>query len=185
MQHNTAIPNLEIKAIIGLGNPGPAYTFTRHNIGFLIVDALADQSNESWQEKQNMLLTQIIIEGKKILLIKPMTYMNNSGEVLAYLQKQGIKQDNILVIHDELELPFGQTKLKFDGSARGHNGLKSIIAHGGANFLRLRFGIDRPIDKNHVPDYVLAKFSETKNLINAKIDLACNMVADYIKKQNS
>ena len=107
-----------------------------------------------------------------------MTYMNDSGKVLAYLAKQGIQQENILVVHDELELPFGVLKLKFDGSAKGHNGLKSIMALGGSNFLRLRFGIDRPADRNEVPDYVLSKFRETKNQIDEKIDLALQLISE-------
>src|SRR3989339_1603276 len=108
----TQIPNVEIKAIIGLGNPGPAYCKTRHNIGFLIVDQLAHEYHGQWQLKNNMEVCSVIIHDKKILLIKPMTFMNNSGQVLSALQKQGIKQDNILVDHDELKLPFGAIKLK-------------------------------------------------------------------------
>lgn len=175
-----AIPKLEIKAIIGLGNPGPAYYATRHNIGFLILDALADQNMGSWQSKQNMEICSINFGGHNILLIKPQTFMNNSGQVLSYLAKQGIKQENLLVVHDELELPFGSIKFKFDGSAKGHNGLKSIIAHGGSNFLRLRFGIDRPIDRDEVSDYVLAKFKESQSVIDEKIDQACTLICDLI-----
>lgn len=174
------IPKLEIKAIVGLGNPGPAYTFTRHNIGFLVVQALADLHNGFWQNKLNMETCSINIENHKILLIKPMTYMNNSGEVLGYLKKQGITQENVLVIHDELELPFGILKFKFDGSAKGHNGLKSIITHGGSNFLRLRFGIDRPVDRNEVPNYVLSKFKEPQDIINENIAQACQLISNYL-----
>ncbi|MDP3787977.1 MAG: aminoacyl-tRNA hydrolase [Candidatus Chromulinivorax sp.] len=180
MQNNNVIPKLEIKAIIGLGNPGPTYFATRHNIGFRVVDALADQYCAPWQTKQNMEITSITLNDHKLVLVKPMTYMNDSGKVLSYLAKQGIAQENILVIHDELELPFGSLKLKFDGSAKGHNGLKSIMALGGSNFLRLRFGIDRPIDRNEVPDYVLAKFRESQNLIDEKIDLAVMLITDFI-----
>ncbi|MBV8661418.1 MAG: aminoacyl-tRNA hydrolase [Candidatus Dependentiae bacterium] len=183
MHNNNAIPKLEIKAIIGLGNPGPTYSTTRHNIGFQVVDALADQNMGSWQSKQNMELCSINLHDHKILLVKPMTYMNDSGKVLGYLAKQGIHQENILVVHDELELPFGTIKLKFDGSAKGHNGLKSIMAHGGSNFLRLRFGIDRPTDRNEVPDYVLAKFRESQSLIHEKIDEAINVITNYLALQ--
>ncbi len=173
-----AIPKLEIKAIIGLGNPGPAYSATRHNIGFQVVDALAHQNYGSWQIKQNMELCSITLNDHKILLVKPMTYMNDSGKVLAFLTKQGIVQENILVVHDELELPFGALKFKFDGSAKGHNGLKSIMALGGSNFLRLRFGIDRPVNREEVPNYVLAKFRETKSQIDEKIDLALQLILE-------
>lgn len=175
-----AIEKLEIKAIIGLGNPGPTYYATRHNIGFRVVDTLADQNMGSWQTKQNMEMCDINLQGHNIVLIKPMTFMNDSGKVLAYLAKQGIKQENILVVHDELELPFGVVKFKFDGSAKGHNGLKSIIAHGGPNFLRLRFGIDRPVDRNQVPDYVLAKFQESLACLHEKIDQAIDLINQYL-----
>ena len=180
MQNANSIPKLEIKAIIGLGNPGPSYYATRHNIGFRVVDALADQNYGAWQSKQNMEIASISLNDHKIVLVKPMTYMNDSGKVLSYLAKQGIAQENILVVHDELELPFGSVKLKFDGSAKGHNGLKSIMALGGSNFLRLRFGIDRPVDRNEVPDYVLAKFREPQNLIDEKIDLAISLITNYL-----
>lgn len=174
------IPSLEIKAIVGLGNPGPAYAKTRHNIGFLIVDALADAYNGSWQSKNNMESCSIVIHDKKILLVKPMTFMNDSGKILPFLSKQGIKQENILVVHDELELPFGSIKFKFDGSAKGHNGLKSIMACGGSNFLRLRFGIDRPANRDDVPDYVLAKFKESQNDIDDTINQAVLAITQYL-----
>lgn len=183
MQNNNTIPTLEIKAIVGLGNPGPAYSATRHNIGFLIVDALAEQHHAVWHTKQNMELATIALYDRTLLLIKPMTYMNDSGKVLPYLAKQGIKQENILVVHDELELPFGVLKFKFDGSAKGHNGLKSIMAHGGSNFLRLRFGVDRPQDRDQVPDYVLAKFREPQTLMQEKIDQAINLLKNYIAQK--
>jgi len=174
------IPSLEIKAIVGLGNPGPTYAKTRHNIGFLIVDALADAYNGSWQSKNNMETCSIVIHDKKIMLVKPMTFMNDSGKILPFLSKQGIKQENILVVHDELELPFGSIKFKFDGSAKGHNGLKSLMACGGSNFLRLRFGIDRPQNRDDVPDYVLAKFKESQNNIDDKINQAVLTITQYL-----
>jgi len=106
--------------------------------------------------------------------------MNNSGQVLPHLLKQGIKQENVLVIHDELELPFGSIKFKFDGSAKGHNGLKSIMAHGGSNFLRLRFGIDRPTNSHEVPDYVLAKFTESQDQVNKQIQQSIDLILQYL-----
>jgi PTH1 family peptidyl-tRNA hydrolase len=181
-QKNTSvIPQLTIKAIIGLGNPGPSYAYTHHNIGFLVLDAIADQHHATWQKKENMELASCQIQNQKILLVKPQTFMNNSGEVLGYLKKQGINQDNILVVHDELELEFAQLKFKFDGSAKGHNGLKSIMAHGGSNFLRLRFGIDRPASPDLVPDYVLAKFKQPKSILQEQIDHAYYMIDQYLQ----
>ena len=115
--------NLDIKAIIGLGNPGPHYYYTRHNIGFRIIDALAKgiwlMANQ--ESKKCNMLNMI---DKKIVFIKPQTFMNDSGKVIPALLKQGIKPENILVIHDELEQPFGAIKIRLGGSARGHNGLK-------------------------------------------------------------
>lgn len=181
MKHT--IPTLDIKAIIGLGNPGPKYYHTRHSIGFQIVDALANQHNGQWQTKGESEICEIFIGMKKIILAKPMTYMNSSGKVIPWLQKQGIKQENILVVHDELELPFGSLKLKFDGSARGHNGLKSIISFGGAHFLRLRFGVDRPDDRSHVPNYVLEQFNEPQIEVDIKVQEACDIILEYIQKE--
>lgn len=177
------IPVLEIKAIVGLGNPGPAYSKTRHNIGFLILDQLADEHQGIWQTKNKMEICSIFIQGKKLFLVKPMTFMNDSGKVLPDLAKQGIKQDNILVVHDELELPFGAIKFKFDGSAKGHNGLKSMMAFGGSNFLRLRFGVDRPADRQDVPDYVLSKFKESQDILDQKIQEATTEIVTLISKQ--
>ncbi len=111
-----------IKAIIGLGNPGYKYYNNRHNIGFRILNALAEAHTAYWQEKEKMLLTEVHHDGRNILLIKPQTYMNASGKVMPFLLKKGIKAENILVVHDEIELPFGKIKVRFGGSAKGHNG---------------------------------------------------------------
>lgn len=166
----------EIRAIIGLGNPGPKFTHTRHNAGFLVVDELAEKYHGSWQEKGNLLYAQIAIADKQILLIKPLTYMNESGKVIPFLQKKGIKPEEILVIHDELEKPFGKLAFKQSGSHRGHNGLRSIIGVVGPDFYRLRFGIGRPERKEDVADYVLARFDEPDEEILAKIDEAASMI---------
>jgi peptidyl-tRNA hydrolase, PTH1 family len=150
----------EIKAIIGLGNPGAKYYYTRHNIGFRVLDELANKFNVYWREFDNMQIAQININSKNVLLIKPQTFMNTSGQVIPYLKKKNIEASNILVIHDELELPFGDVKLKLSGSAKGHNGLKSIISFCGPDFYRLRIGISRPEKREEVPDYVLENFNK-------------------------
>lgn len=154
---------MNIKAIIGLGNPGPKYARTRHNAGFLVVDALAEKHGSAWRTQGVMEIAEISLHGQKVFLVKPQTFMNDSGKVIPLLNKQGIKAENILVIHDELELPFGEMKIKLDGSARGHNGVRSLIAACGPNFARLRFGIDRPAQREEVQHYVLEPFTE-KNL---------------------
>lgn len=158
-----------IKAIIGLGNPGPKFHLTRHNIGFLVLDALAEKHNVNFEKSNNLEKAEIQINSKKIILIKPQTFMNNSGQIIPYLQKKGIKPEETIVVHDELELPFGKVKNVFSGGARGHNGLRSFIATWGADFNRLRVGIGRPENKEDVPDYVLSNFSEPKDELNSVI----------------
>ncbi|MFA5306619.1 MAG: aminoacyl-tRNA hydrolase [Candidatus Babeliales bacterium] len=151
------------KAIIGLGNPGAAYARNRHSIGFSVLNALAEKYNVSWQSSELMEHTTIAVHDTtgaphSILLIKPQTFMNNSGRVLPFVQKKGIKPEQVLVVHDELEKPFGKIVIKFGGSHKGHNGLKSIMSMIGADFWHLAFGIGRPADKNDVPSYVLSNF---------------------------
>lgn len=173
---------LDIKAIIGLGNPGPKYYYTRHNIGFRILDELAKAYNLSWQTKDNMEIANLVFDGQKIILIKPQTFMNDSGRVIPGLLKQGIKAENILVVHDELEQPFGAVKLRLGGSARGHNGLKSIISVCGDQFARLRFGIGRPAIKEDVPNYVLEKFKENSADLENHIQQAVQVIEQLLKK---
>jgi len=171
---------VDIKAIIGLGNPGRRYANNRHNIGFRIVDALCQEYGGIWQTKNNMEVAHVSIQNHPIILIKPQTFMNSSGEVIPWLKKQGIEAENILVIHDELELPFGVIKSKLGGSAKGHNGLKSIIEHCGQNFYRLRFGIGRPQDRAAVPDYVLSNFSENPADVEQLINEAAEKTSDLV-----
>ncbi len=172
--------NLDIKVIIGLGNPGPRYYYTRHNIGFRILDTLANRHHLSWQTKSNMEVAIMPFNGKQILLIKPQTFMNDSGKVIPALLKQGIKPENILVVHDELEQPFGVVKMRVGGSARGHNGLKSIISACGDQFARLRFGIGRPLAKEDVPNYVLEKFNEDSTMLDEKINQVVTLIEQTI-----
>ncbi len=169
-------PDAVITVIMGLGNPGPRFNFTRHNSGFMIVDALADKYHGNWQYKGDMEYCEIMIGDKKIMLVKPQTYMNESGKVIPALQKKGIKAENILVVHDELEKPFGAIVFKQGGSHRGHNGLRSLISVAGPDFLRLRFGVDRPENKEDVPDYVLHKFSQDPADVALAVDKAVVMI---------
>jgi len=171
----------DIQAIIGLGNPGNKFYNNRHNIGFQILDALAEKYNASWSEKANLEYAQITIDNDPILLIKPMTFMNESGKVIPFLKKQGINPKHILVVHDELEKPFGKISYRFGGSARGHNGLRSIIDYIGKDFGRLRFGIGRPEDKKDVARYVLEDFSESQSEIDRLIQEAIEKIETLIK----
>lgn len=168
-----------IKIIIGLGNPGTKYHHNRHNIGFLVLDALAQNYHATWNKKTDRQTAEIDIDGKKIALIKPQTFMNSSGNVIPSLLKQGLKAENVLVVHDELEKPFGKIELKSGGSHRGHNGLRSIMGMCGADFMRLRFGIGRPENKEDVPDYVLSNFSQHENveeLVNEAVQAIENLI---------
>jgi peptidyl-tRNA hydrolase, PTH1 family len=150
----------EIKAIIGLGNPGKRFEHTRHNIGFMIVDTLAQDYGATWHEKDTFQYTEIKPDTRTIILLKPMTYMNDSGAVIPFLLKKGIKAEHILVVHDELELAFGVGKIRLSGSAKGHNGLRSIMEVIGKDFMRYSFGIDRPAQREDVSNYVLAPFTQ-------------------------
>ena len=170
---------IPITVIIGLGNPGQSYYYQRHSIGFRVLDALAQRYHASWSKKGKIELAQVEIEGKNILLVKPQTYMNSSGDSISLLP-QGIKPEHILVVHDELELPCGKRAVRLGGSARGHNGLKSIIARIGSDFYRLRFGIGRPEDREDVPDYVLKPFDKKSDEINILIEQAVDEIVSSI-----
>ena len=148
-----------MKMIVGLGNPGKEYKDTRHNVGFLVLDNYLEDA--SWKEKFSANYYIDNINCEKVLFVKPLTYMNLSGDaVVQFVNYYDIELDDILVIHDDLDLPFGKYKIKVDSSAGGHNGIKSIINRlGSQDFARLKIGIshDRSIDTK---DYVLGKFSK-------------------------
>ncbi len=140
-----------MRLIVGLGNPGPEYEWTRHNCGFLVIEELARRAGAQVRMRQCQALTgRAIIEGETLLLVKPQTFMNESGVAVAALRaKYEVSPTDVLVITDELALPFGRIRLRRLGSAGGHNGLKSIIARLGTNEfprLRLGIGVDHPID---------------------------------------
>jgi len=145
---------------VGLGNPGEKYAGHRHNIGFMAVDAIADAHgfpNEKSQFKG--MASQGQIDGQKVLLLRPMTFMNESGQsVQAAMQFYKIPLENVTVFHDELDLNFGKVRLKVGGGIAGHNGLRSIKQHCGNEFQRVRIGIDHPGDKARVHGHVLSDF---------------------------
>lgn len=171
-----------MKMIVGLGNPGKQYENTRHNIGFMVLDRLADSYGVSWNQetKFQAKVASAMVDGEKILLVKPMTYMNESGQAVEKMsQYYKIDPDNMLIIYDDLDLPTGKLRLRQSGSAGGHNGIKSIISHlGTSKFKRIRTGIDRP-DKQSVVDYVLGelrcdeqdKLSSSFDYIQSAVDL--------------
>jgi peptidyl-tRNA hydrolase, PTH1 family len=138
--------------VVGLGNPGHSYERTRHNVGFLVVDELAKRHGGSWRSKKKVEAAQIGFGLKSVTLLKPTTYMNNSGTALA-----GYKPDQLVVVHDDLDLPEGDVRVKVGGGAGGHNGLRSAIQHLGNDFVRVRIGIGRPPPGMTVTDYVLGR----------------------------
>ena len=163
-----------IKVVIGLGNPGQKFHYTRHNIGFLVVDELVKQYHGIWVAKKDYESADITVNNQSILVIKPQTFMNSSGAIIPQFQKKGITSQEIVVIHDELELPFGKVTIKLGGSVKGHNGLKSLISYMGDQFYRIRCGIGRPEHREDVPDYVLSSFSpaeDTQTLIHKAIKI--------------
>ena len=150
--------HVNIRVIVGLGNPGRKYFYTRHNIGFRIVESLG----VAWNSSELMESSEIMLDDNKVMLIKPLTYMNNSGKIIPGLFKNGIKPEEILVVHDDLEKRFGNISIKQGGSARGHNGLRSIIEFADKDFFRMRFGIGRPENKDEVGNYVLSNFTKSE-----------------------
>ena len=149
------------RLVVGLGNPGSEYAETRHNAGFWLVDALARQHGGQFrpEAKYHGETCRIVLDGQDLWLLKPMTYMNRSGLAVAALARfHRIPAPEILVIHDELDLPLGAVRLKKSGGPGGHNGLRDLIARLGRNdFLRLRLGIGHPGDSREVLDYVLRR----------------------------
>ncbi|HRC26736.1 MAG TPA: aminoacyl-tRNA hydrolase [Alphaproteobacteria bacterium] len=148
---------------VGLGNPGADYARNRHNIGFMAVEAFGVRwSFPEWRSKFHGLVSEGTVGGQKILLLKPQTFMNLSGEsVAAAARFYKIHADRIVVFHDELDLPPGKLRVKRGGGNAGHNGLKSIDAHlGTPDYVRVRLGIGHPGDRDRVHDYVLGDFSK-------------------------
>jgi PTH1 family peptidyl-tRNA hydrolase len=154
-------PAFLLRLIVGLGNPGPEYAQTRHNAGFWLVDELARQHGGHFRPdaRHHGETCRIVLAGQELWLLKPMTYMNRSGQAVAALARfHKIPLTEILVIHDDLDLPPGTVRLKRGGGHGGHNGLRDLMAQlGGNDFARLRLGIGHPGDSRDVLDYVLRR----------------------------
>ncbi|MEC0228858.1 MULTISPECIES: aminoacyl-tRNA hydrolase [Paenibacillus] len=166
-----------MKCFIGLGNPGKQYEMNRHNIGFMAIDRFAAKWGiTSFQNKCKGLLGEGNINGTKVYLLKPMTYMNLSGESMrAFLDFYKAKLEDVTIIYDDMDTSFGQIRLRYQGSPGGHNGIKSIIQHGGTqSFNRIRMGVNRPAPGYNIADYVLSNFSkEEMKSIEDVLDLTC------------
>lgn len=173
-----------MKLIVGLGNPGFKYETTRHNVGFMVIDYLAKEYREEVSSKEKKaLVAKTRIAGEKVILAKPQTFMNNSGEaVRALADYYNIETEDILVIYDDLDLEVGQIRLKPKGGHGGHNGIRSIINHlGNKEFNRLRIGIGRPA-YGTVVDYVLGKFNkEEDSSIKDAIEQSASAIKLYLE----
>ncbi len=175
-----------MKLIVGLGNPGREYELTRHNIGFMVGDELAKRWNISLNEQKfKGVFGAGFVNGEKVILLKPLTYMNLSGESIRPLMDYyKIDVEDFVVMYDDLDIPVGKLRLRMKGSAGGHNGVKSTISHlGTQEFQRIRMGIDRPKNGMKVVDYVLGRFtSEEIPDVNHSIEKAADACEEWLNK---
>lgn len=174
-----------MKLIVGLGNPGREYKNTRHNVGFMVMDRLADVLNVSIStHKFKGEYVKLKYKGEDIIILKPQTYMNNSGEsVIQFMNYFKVNTDDLLVVYDDLDMPVGKLRLRESGGAGGHNGIKSLIAHVGTqSFKRIRVGIDKH-PRIQVIDYVLGHFHKDEQvLIDEGIENAVKAIQVYLDK---
>src|SRR5882672_22410 len=168
--------------IAGLGNIGPEYELTRHNIGFLVLDRIADNHKIDFHTDRLADKAELKYKGRQLYFIKPNTYMNLSGKAIAYwLQELKIPKENLLVIVDDIALPFGSLRLRTKGSVAGHNGLKNIeLILAGQDYSRLRFGVGNNFSKGQQVDFVLSNFQgEEMTALPALMDKAGEMVYSF------
>ena len=180
---------MSLKLIVGLGNPEQRYLTTRHNVGFWVLDSLAEKlsKNFSQQKKYESELFEYEFDSKLFHMMKPLSYINNSGiPIRKFIKNKNIEVENILIIYDDLDLDVGKIRLKQGGGSGGHNGLNSIIEQiGSKNFWRLRIGIGKPDDKNKVIDYVLGKPSlDDKNLIHQSIEVMMSEIDAFFNGES-
>lgn len=172
-----------MKLIVGLGNPGIAFKKTRHNVGFMAIDLFCQKAKIKFDQKKfGGLFTQTIINNQKIMLLKPQKYMNLSGEIIKqFIDYYNIPIDEILVIHDDMDIELGKIKLKLSGSSGGHNGLKNIEENiKTANYKRLKVGISKSLNYDS-KDYVLGKFTkEEATKITEIMEVVVCAINDYI-----
>lgn len=165
-----------------MGNIGPEYRNTRHNIGFKVLDAFAEVSNISFSTQRYGDIAQVRVKNNVLVLLKPSTYMNLSGEAVRYwMNKENIPLENVLVIVDDIALPFGAIRIKGKGSDGGHNGLKNIAAMiGTQNYARIRFGLGNDFPKGAQIDYVLGNFTEEQEkLMPERLKIAIDAIKAF------
>ena len=168
--------------IVGLGNVGDEYDGTRHNTGFMVLDAFAKASNISFDDRRYGFVSETLLKGRKVFLLKPCTYMNLSGNAVRYwLNKENIDQSRLLVISDDVALPLGAFRLKASGSNGGHNGLGHIQQLIGQNYARLRMGIGNDYPVGSQIDHVLGRFSDEERAhLQPSIDMAVDVVKSFV-----
>jgi len=168
--------------IVGLGNIGPEYEMTRHNTGFMVLDAFAKASNTSFDDRRYGFVAETSLKGRKVLLLKPSTFMNLSGNAVRYwLNHENIDQSRLLVISDEVALPLGTFRLKASGSNGGHNGLGHIQQLIGQNYARLRMGIGNDFPHGMQIDWVLGRYSEEElQALQPAIDMAVDVIRSFV-----
>ena len=170
----------QLRIIVGLGNPGKKHARTLHNVGFWFVDALARKlgGDFRFEKKFDTELCRVALRATDIWLVKPQSYMNLSGgPIRGVLDYYRLRPEQLLVAHDEIDLPLGTVRLKKGGGHGGHNGIRDVVNHCGADFMRLRFGVGHPGDKSQVTDYVLKRGSgEAEAAIQNNIDEAIDVL---------
>ena len=169
--------------IAGLGNPGSEYDNTRHNIGFRILDALCEDLKSTYKNERYAARSEARYAGRKLILIKPNTFMNLSGKAVRYwLEAEKLGNDRLLIVTDDISLPFGKIRLRSKGGDGGHNGLKDISQKLGTNkYARLRFGIGSEYSKGAQVDYVLSAFSESPEQIRERSLLASEAIKGFVR----
>ena len=173
---------MEKYLICGLGNPGTEYEGTRHNAGYMVLDAFAKASNTIFADKRYGFVGETSLKGRKIILLKPTTYMNLSGNAVRYwLNQEKIDQSHLLVVSDDVALPLGQFRLKGNGSNGGHNGLGHIQQLIGQDYARLRMGIGNDFPRGGQIDWVLGHFTEDDmKTLQPSIDIAVDIIMSFV-----
>ena len=175
-----------MQLIVGLGNPGKKYQYTRHNIGYMAIEnIISAQHNYKIKNKFNSIIYEVIIDNNKIILVKPETYMNNSGDSVYQIANfYKINSKDIFVLHDELDIPFGKIRIKIGGGNAGHNGLKSITNKIDNNYTRVRLGIGHPGKKEMVNGHVMGNFSRPeKDNLSQILNYLTNNVNEILNKK--
>lgn len=178
-----ATDNMIKYLVVGLGNIGPEYRKTRHNMGFMVVDRFAEKNNApAWEDRRYGFVNRVNIKGRQIVLLKPSTFMNLSGNAVRYwMKEENIALENLLVVVDDLALPVGELRLKPKGSDAGHNGLKHIADILGTQaYARLRFGIGNEFPRGGQVDFVLGEFDDDDlKILPERVDVACEMIKSF------